>query len=117
MSCKQGQLKSWKCLGLVHVLLKLASPCPDIAWGGFADKCLGWLCCEQEFGELKQEPPAIMDGDGALGAWPTQGVVEFKNVELRYRPDLPLVVKGVNFTINSGEKVGVVGRTGAGKSR
>jgi ABC-type cobalamin/Fe3+-siderophores transport system ATPase subunit len=37
-------------------------------------------------------------------------------VHLRYRPELPLVLKGLSFEIKPGEKVGVIGRTGAGKS-
>ncbi|OCH88007.1 multidrug resistance-associated ABC transporter [Obba rivulosa] len=49
-------------------------------------------------------------------SWPEQGQVEFKNVELAYRPGLPLVLKGVDFSVRPGEKVGIVGRTGAGKS-
>ena len=47
-------------------------------------------------------------------SWPTDGVVEFKNVELRYREGLELVLKGTSFLINSKEKIGIVGRTGAG---
>ena len=48
--------------------------------------------------------------------WPTQGEVTFEDVALRYRPDLPLVLKGLTFSIKAGEKVGIIGRTGAGKS-
>ena len=48
--------------------------------------------------------------------WPTQGKIEFKSVELKYRPDLPLVLKGISFSIQPGEKIGIIGRTGAGKS-
>jgi ATP-binding cassette subfamily C (CFTR/MRP) protein 1 len=48
--------------------------------------------------------------------WPQKGGIEFKNVELAYRKDLPLVLKDVTFDIKAGEKVGIVGRTGAGKS-
>jgi len=50
------------------------------------------------------------------GAWPEQGVVRFEDVSFRYRPKLPLVLRNVNFEIRPREKVGVVGRTGAGKS-
>jgi ABC-type multidrug transport system fused ATPase/permease subunit len=48
--------------------------------------------------------------------WPAKGSIVFTNVCLRYRPGLPLVLKGVNCTLSPGESVGIVGRTGAGKS-
>merc|ERR1739838_678273 len=48
--------------------------------------------------------------------WPTHGKIEFQGIYLRYKTDLPLVLKGLNLTIQAGKKVGVVGRTGAGKS-
>jgi ATP-binding cassette subfamily C (CFTR/MRP) protein 1 len=48
--------------------------------------------------------------------WPQAGTIEFKDVELRYRPTTDLVLKGLNFKIEGGSKVGIVGRTGAGKS-
>eukprot|EP01126_Amoeba_proteus_P056636 TRINITY_DN7137_c0_g1_i2.p1 TRINITY_DN7137_c0_g1~~TRINITY_DN7137_c0_g1_i2.p1 ORF type:complete len:679 (-),score=153.04 TRINITY_DN7137_c0_g1_i2:44-2080(-) len=49
-------------------------------------------------------------------SWPDEGKIEFKNVEVRYRPDLPPVLKSASFTVRPREKVGIVGRTGAGKS-
>ncbi|GFO06113.1 canalicular multispecific organic anion transporter 1 [Plakobranchus ocellatus] len=49
-------------------------------------------------------------------SWPDQGKIHFKDYQTRYRPGLELVLKGVTCRINSGEKVGIVGRTGAGKS-
>ena len=48
--------------------------------------------------------------------WPSKGKIKFVNYSTRYRPELDLVLKGLNFKIRSGEKVGIVGRTGAGKS-
>eukprot|EP00301_Raphidiophrys_heterophryoidea_P001087 c10543_g1_i1.p1 GENE.c10543_g1_i1~~c10543_g1_i1.p1 ORF type:complete len:1410 (-),score=317.84 c10543_g1_i1:416-4645(-) len=49
-------------------------------------------------------------------SWPARGGVEVKGVVMAYRPDLPDVLRGITFSIRPGEKVGVVGRTGAGKS-
>ncbi|KAJ9087834.1 hypothetical protein DSO57_1029153 [Entomophthora muscae] len=48
--------------------------------------------------------------------WPSKGSVEFQNYSTRYRPGLDLILKGLSIEINPGEKVGIVGRTGAGKS-
>ena len=49
-------------------------------------------------------------------SWPNTGAISFKNVELRYRDGLPLVLKGISVDITAGHKVGIVGRTGSGKS-
>ncbi|KAA6383294.1 MAG: putative Multidrug resistance-associated protein [Streblomastix strix] len=48
--------------------------------------------------------------------WPSKGRIQFDNVTFRYRSGLPFVLKDVNFTFKGGEKIGVCGRTGAGKS-
>ena len=48
--------------------------------------------------------------------WPSRGALRFDNVHLRYRPHLPLALRGVSFSIAGGERVGVVGRSGSGKS-
>lgn len=48
--------------------------------------------------------------------WPAQGVIDFRQVFLRYRPDLPYVLRNVTFETRPAEKIGVVGRTGSGKS-
>lgn len=48
--------------------------------------------------------------------WPQSGQITFKSVEMRYRAGLPLVLQGLNLDIKGGERVGIVGRTGAGKS-
>ncbi|MBA0836331.1 hypothetical protein Goarm_008558 [Gossypium armourianum] len=49
-------------------------------------------------------------------SWPFQGVVEFQNVTMKYIPSLPAALNDITFTIAGGTQVGIVGRTGAGKS-
>ena len=48
--------------------------------------------------------------------WPSRGAITFSNLKLRYRPELPLVLKGVSAKIEPREKIGICGRTGSGKS-
>ncbi|KAG8452189.1 hypothetical protein GDO86_004109 [Hymenochirus boettgeri] len=48
--------------------------------------------------------------------WPQQGAINFKNVDMRYHDNLPLVLKNISFSIRPKEKIGIVGRTGSGKS-
>jgi ABC-type multidrug transport system fused ATPase/permease subunit len=48
--------------------------------------------------------------------WPKQGTVSFEHLTLKYRPDLPPVLKDINFSVKAGERIGIIGRTGAGKS-
>ncbi|XP_038135455.1 multidrug resistance-associated protein 1-like, partial [Cyprinodon tularosa] len=56
------------------------------------------------------QPPTVPPG------WPTQGCIDIQGFGLRYRHDLDLAIRDITITINGGEKVGIVGRTGAGKS-
>eukprot|EP00985_Skeletonema_marinoi_P002055 scaffold834_cov144-Skeletonema_marinoi.AAC.2 len=62
--------------------------------------------------------PALPESDADLlqSGWPWRGHVEFKNVSMRYNPSLPLVLKNVSVDIPAGSTLGVVGRTGSGKS-
>ncbi|KAI1279478.1 P-loop containing nucleoside triphosphate hydrolase protein [Xylaria sp. FL0933] len=65
--------------------------------------------------EYSELPTESLGGKDAPAAWPTEGRLEACDLVAGY-PDLPPTLKGLTFTINSGEKVGVVGRTGSGKS-
>ncbi|CAK4317702.1 unnamed protein product [Aphanomyces euteiches] len=64
--------------------------------------------------DVKAEPLKQLELENAK--WPAAGALTFAGVDLRYRPGLPLVLKNLSFTIQPREKIGIVGRTGAGKS-
>ncbi|KAJ0758078.1 putative ABC-type xenobiotic transporter [Helianthus annuus] len=66
--------------------------------------------------ELPSEAPAIIENNRPPPGWPSSGSIKFENVALRYRPELPPVLHGLSFFIPPSDKVGIVGRTGAGKS-
>ena len=67
------------------------------------------------YGEcLEQEAPLYIGEVPAT--WPEHGEIVFSDVQMRYRPSLPLVLKGLSIHIKPGERIGIVGRTGAGKS-
>jgi len=62
-----------------------------------------------------EAPDIIPESDPKPGTWPSAGVIEIENASMRYR-DGPLVLKNIGVKFRGGEKVGVVGRTGSGKS-
>ncbi|KAK0950207.1 ATP-binding cassette transporter yor1 [Friedmanniomyces endolithicus] len=64
--------------------------------------------------ELEEEAPLHLAD--VRPTWPEKGEIVFKDVEMRYRAGLPLVLKGLSLHVHGGERIGVVGRTGAGKS-
>ncbi|KAG5787418.1 hypothetical protein H9Q69_013513 [Fusarium xylarioides] len=66
-----------------------------------------------EYTELETES---LEGQKPSAAWPTSGTMEIKNLEVSYAPDLPPVLRRISFDVKNNERVGVVGRTGAGKS-
>ena len=67
---------------------------------------------------VQEEPSEIPEIDNKLkeNNWPQNGEIEFKDFSVRYRPGTEIVLKKINFHIQPGEKVGVCGRTGSGKS-
>ncbi|BFI25689.1 protein MpABCC2 [Marchantia polymorpha subsp. ruderalis] len=69
-----------------------------------------------QYSKIKSEAPAIIPARRPPRNWPNAGHIELQNLQIRYRPDMPLVLKGVSCVIRAREKVGVVGRTGSGKS-
>uniref|UniRef100_A0A803TJQ8 ATP binding cassette subfamily C member 2 n=1 Tax=Anolis carolinensis TaxID=28377 RepID=A0A803TJQ8_ANOCA len=68
-----------------------------------------------EYTEVPNEAPWVTL-QRPQSSWPNNGEIRFVNYQVRYRPELQLVLDGINCYIKSSEKIGVVGRTGAGKS-
>ncbi|KAJ2103715.1 Multidrug resistance-associated protein 1 [Coemansia sp. S100] len=66
--------------------------------------------------ERDAEAPYVIDSCRPSVQWPPNGKIEFRDFSMKYGADLNYALKNVNLTINPGEKVGIVGRTGAGKS-
>jgi ATP-binding cassette, subfamily C (CFTR/MRP), member 1 len=69
-----------------------------------------------EYANLPSEAPDVIFKNRPTIGWPAHGGVSFQNYSTRYRPELDLVLKNINLDIKPREKIGVVGRTGAGKS-
>lgn len=70
----------------------------------------------KEYGDTVQEAP-WKNADYTLPKdWPKHGRVDFKDFKVRYREGLDLVLNGLTFSVHGSEKIGIVGRTGAGKS-
>lgn len=69
-----------------------------------------------EYSRLPSEAPEINPRNRPPASWPANGTIQFNNYSARYREGLDLVLKNIKIDIKSHEKIGVVGRTGAGKS-
>ncbi|KAJ3308092.1 hypothetical protein HDV04_001821 [Boothiomyces sp. JEL0838] len=69
-----------------------------------------------EYSKLTQEVSSAPEDAKLPKQWPTDGAVQVCDLKVRYAPSLPDVLKGLNFSILPKEKLGIVGRTGAGKS-
>ncbi|KAF2418923.1 multidrug resistance-associated protein 1 [Tothia fuscella] len=69
-----------------------------------------------EYAALPSEAPEIISKKRPPISWPAQGAVAFNNLSVKYRPELDLALKNISLSFKPHEKIGVVGRTGAGKS-
>ena len=71
-----------------------------------------------EYTQLKAEGDLVLKGDKAMAeqGWPQKGEIVVKNLSMRYRETMEPSVSNLSMTIQAGMKVGIVGRTGAGKS-
>ncbi|KAL6650382.1 hypothetical protein ACP70R_009307 [Stipagrostis hirtigluma subsp. patula] len=69
-----------------------------------------------QYSTLPSEAPWEMEDCLPSPNWPNQGDIDVIDLKVRYRANTPLILKGITLSIKSGEKIGVVGRTGSGKS-
>ena len=70
----------------------------------------------KEYSTMETEAPAIIESNRPPKSWPSQGKLVFDEVKLRYREELEPALRGISFATEAGEKIGIVGRTGAGKT-
>jgi ATP-binding cassette, subfamily C (CFTR/MRP), member 4 len=69
------------------------------------------------FGKIEPEAALELDSDKSLDpSWPNRGAVDVADLGVRYRASLPLALDGATFSVPSGSRIGIVGRTGSGKS-
>lgn len=69
----------------------------------------------KEYSEIEQEKPEIIE-PRPPAHWPHAGAIEVDKLTVRYAPELPDVLHEISFSVRPGEKVGIVGSTGCGKS-
>ncbi|XWS67375.1 hypothetical protein CRYUN_Cryun04dG0002000 [Craigia yunnanensis] len=69
-----------------------------------------------QFTNVQNEAPLIIEDNRPRPEWPERGCIEFRNLQVRYRPELPIVLHGITCTFPAEKKIGIVGRTGSGKS-
>ncbi|KAI8030603.1 ABC transporter C family member 10 [Camellia lanceoleosa] len=69
-----------------------------------------------QYMHIPSEAPEVIEENRPPVNWPTVGKVEIQDLQIRYRPDAPLVLRGISCTFEGGHKIGIVGRTGSGKT-
>ena len=86
----------------------------------FSDMEMSMISMERcyKYTQLTPEKNFILPEDEYLKEknWPNEGKINFKDISIKYRPNTEIVLKNINFEILPGEKVGICGRTGSGKS-
>ncbi|KAF3638734.1 ABC transporter C family member 10 [Capsicum annuum] len=70
----------------------------------------------EQYMHIPSERPEIIQGNRPDPSWPSTGKVEIVDLKVRYQPNVPLVLQGISCIIEGGYKVGIVGRTGSGKT-
>lgn len=65
---------------------------------------------------MESEGDSIIKGQRPPDNWPSDGCISFKKYKMKYRDNLPLALKSVSFDVLPQEKIGIVGRSGSGRS-
>ncbi|GMI99648.1 multidrug resistance-associated protein 14, ATP-binding cassette C10 [Hibiscus trionum] len=69
-----------------------------------------------QYMHIPSEAPEVIEPNRPPSNWPTVGKVDIHDLQIRYRSDSPLVLRGISCTFQGGHKIGIVGRTGSGKT-
>ncbi|XP_061352672.1 ABC transporter C family member 5-like isoform X3 [Gastrolobium bilobum] len=69
-----------------------------------------------QYSQVPSEAPAIIEDSHPPSSWPENGTIQLIDLKVRYKESLPLVLRGISCTFPGGKKIGIVGRTGSGKS-
>ncbi|CDY43375.1 BnaA01g30060D [Brassica napus] len=69
-----------------------------------------------QYASVSSEPPLVIESNRPENSWPSLGDVDIRDLQVRYAPHMPLVLRGITCTFKGGLRTGIVGRTGSGKS-
>ncbi|CAN6477712.1 unnamed protein product [Victoria cruziana] len=69
-----------------------------------------------QYTRIPSEPPLVIEANKPSTSWPSHGEIAIRDLQVRYASHLPLVLRGLTCRLRGGSKIGVVGRTGSGKS-
>ncbi|XP_057547947.1 ABC transporter C family member 10-like isoform X2 [Amaranthus tricolor] len=69
-----------------------------------------------QYMDIESEAPEFIKNSHPPLNWPSVGKVDILNLQIRYRPNTPLILRGISCTFEGGDKIGIVGRTGSGKT-
>eukprot|EP00250_Pteridium_aquilinum_P019390 c24411_g1_i1 orf=197-4072(-) len=85
-------------------------------WQGFLAIFIVSVERIKQYLDLPKEAPAVVESNRPPAQWPEKGEVSLQRLQIRYREHSPLILKGITCTFYGGQKIGVVGRTGSGKT-
>ncbi|RKO90325.1 P-loop containing nucleoside triphosphate hydrolase protein, partial [Blyttiomyces helicus] len=103
-------------LALLYVLSFSESLVYGVRFYSMMEMALNSVERIEDYKTIRHEGTAVIEGTRPPADWPSRGAIDVKNLTVRYAADGEPVLKNLTFSINAQEKIGIVGRTGAGKS-